>query len=458
MSNCRLLCILSLSRIGYAPVYSYVNIPHPIPSVRSTADLATSMLLKPMHMTNDENEEDDEMFLDEMTRSLFEGGIPTNPFAPGGLASSRRPSTGDLYNEEELMNVLNAHKSLGDARAEQDFPSGPSALEEIGASSSLHDLVMQTIDVVGNDMSSQSDLPLSVANNSWMDDATRETVSNIRAIATDIDGTLLTSRQTIHPRTRQAIRQAVTMSSSQIDGELQWFFPATGKSRKGAIDSLGIEIGSLVSQVPGVFLQGLYCVDSCGNVIYEQKLSKEATRACEKIVIEARVSAVAFDGDDLYSTKLTDPVIELHERYGEPMPQLIGSLTEHTMHKILVMDNDVEKLKALRPKLEELAQDCGACVTQALPTMLEWLPAGCSKARGVAELCKSMGIDPHKQLLAIGDAENDATMLEMAAIGVAVGNGCAAAKKAADFVLQETNDEGGAGCAMEVFCFDQSWQ
>ena len=41
-------------------------------------------------------------------------------------------------------------------------------------------------------------------------------------------------------------------------------------------------------------------------------------------------------------------------------------------------------------------------------------------------------------------------MLKMAAIGVAMGNGSGLAKDAADDVLEESNDKGAAGLAMEV--------
>jgi len=83
--------------------------------------------------------------------------------------------------------------------------------------------------------------------------------------------------------------------------------------------------------------------------------------------------------------------------------------------------------------------------------MLEYLPGGCSKAHGVKELCKHLGIDPTTQLLALGDAENDAEMLEMASIGVAMGNGCPMAKDSADYVMGITNSEGAAGAAIEKF-------
>ena len=65
--------------------------------------------------------------------------------------------------------------------------------------------------------------------------------------------------------------------------------------------------------------------------------------------------------------------------------------------------------------------------------------------------CQAFGIDPRNQLLAIGDAQNDIGMLEMASIGVAVNNAADVVKAAADYVVDESNDEGGAGVAMERF-------
>jgi hydroxymethylpyrimidine pyrophosphatase-like HAD family hydrolase len=87
--------------------------------------------------------------------------------------------------------------------------------------------------------------------------------------------------------------------------------------------------------------------------------------------------------------------------------------------------------------------------------MLELLPAGCSKANGVQRVCEALGINPAEELLALGDAENDLGMLQMACIGVAVGNACPLARDAADFIMKERHDEGGAGLAMNLFAFDE---
>lgn len=188
------------------------------------------------------------------------------------------------------------------------------------------------------------------------------------------------------------------------------------------------------------------------EVIFEKKLNKPAIRAAEKLVAKSQTSIIAYDGDNLYTTNLNELVRDLHITYGEPLSTEIPCIAEHGpgVHKILICDDDLDKLADVRKELEVLAKENGATVTQALPTMLELLPEGCSKALGVEKVCEALGINAPVDLLAMGDAENDVEMLKMAAVGVAVGNGCALAKTAADVVLEETSDQGGAGLAMEV--------
>ena len=99
-------------------------------------------------------------------------------------------------------------------------------------------------------------------------------LSGIIAIASDVDGTLLSSDQTLHPRTRDAVIRAVEVTTLPSH-RLRHFFLATGKSRIGALRSLGPRMKDILSKVPGVFLQGLYCVNAQGEVIYERKLPNE---------------------------------------------------------------------------------------------------------------------------------------------------------------------------------------
>jgi hydroxymethylpyrimidine pyrophosphatase-like HAD family hydrolase len=414
---------------------------------------------------------------------------PKNPFAQSMLEKQQAMKK-SLYSDEELMAVLNIHGEVSDetmplegaADKENDIlGDGGGGGGGDDTIPSLHDLVLNTIqsDASDSDTTTTSDDTVSSGvtptASIQIDSAMKDKIKNIRAIASDVDGTILTSQQTMHPRTRMAIKRAIKIASSKSanqhkgvdaddDGGLQYFFPATGKSRKGALDSLGIEIGGLIAKenVPGVYLQGLFCVDGSGNVVFEKKLNIDAIAATEDLVAEHGISVVAYDGDHLFTTQQTDIVVHLNEHYGEPLPQLlisennddIQSLSSYSksFHKLLLMDDDTEKIeKIVRPKLEELASKFDACVTQALPTMLELLPKGCSKANGVSKLCEALSIDVQKELLAIGDAENDAEMLKISCIGVAVGNATPIAKDVADIVLDETNEEGAAGVAIELF-------
>jgi Cof subfamily protein (haloacid dehalogenase superfamily) len=382
---------------------------------------------------------------DEILKALTKKYLGDNPTFPTRKTNNGLPSKSDLYDQEELGNLLELHKQLSLPKTQAKKEALPEDLIP-----SLHDMVLQAVkDADKEQASATSSIDISPTY-PWLTDDIRQKMTHITAIASDVDGTLLNSDYTMHPRTKSAITKAVESAFSPI-GKLQWFFPATGKTRWGALNSMGPEVAAIVSQCPGVFIQGLYCVYG-GKVIFEKKLSKAGIEAAEGLAAKFNASVVAYDGDDLYTTELTKDVVDLHERYGEPLSREIPSIAGHApgIHKILIMDYDLVKLAEIRPQLEALAKETGACVTQAIPSMLEFLPEGCSKALGVEKLCEVLGIDPATQLLALGDAENDVGMLEMAAIGVAVGNAGHLAKQAADIVLEETNDEGGAGLAMEV--------
>lgn len=60
-------------------------------------------------------------------------------------------------------------------------------------------------------------------------------------------------------------------------------------------------------------------------------------------------------------------------------------------------------------------------------------PRGCTKASGVARLAALLNV-PQQQILCIGDAQNDISMIRYAGVGVAVQNACAELKACADYI------------------------
>lgn len=83
-----------------------------------------------------------------------------------------------------------------------------------------------------------------------------------------------------------------------------------------------------------------------------------------------------------------------------------------------------------------------AIVTEGANLMI--LPAGVTKATGLAQALVDLGLSPHSAV-GIGDAENDHSLLESCELGVAVANAVDALKRHADLVLDETDGLGVAG-------------
>lgn len=73
--------------------------------------------------------------------------------------------------------------------------------------------------------------------------------------------------------------------------------------------------------------------------------------------------------------------------------------------------------------------------------VIEGLPKGVSKGRAVAWLAGERGV-PAAQVLAMGDNDNDVSMIRWAGIGVAVADGSVRSKAAADWIAPGQQDDG----------------
>ena len=78
------------------------------------------------------------------------------------------------------------------------------------------------------------------------------------------------------------------------------------------------------------------------------------------------------------------------------------------------------------------------------------MPKGVHKAAGLNQLVEHLGLSS-KNVMAMGDEENDLSMLKWAGLGVAMANGVAIAKETADVVTSRTNEESGVAEAVEKY-------
>lgn len=249
-------------------------------------------------------------------------------------------------------------------------------------------------------------------------------------IAIDQDGTLLSDDGSISERNVRAVKTAVSRNIQVII--------ATGKTRGSAVNvmaQLGIE-------TPGVFTQGLVICNADGSIRYEQTLDRETAVTIFAFCDENQLPYSAYCGMRIIAPHANTYADLLRDKYLEPFVEVVGPLAAlrdtHRINKIVISDE--ENNDSTRAQLEILVGH-QVTVTQAVPEYIEIIPTGASKGLGVKRLLTDLGYVP-SDLLAIGDGENDLEMLQMAGVGVAMGNAATAVKAIADYVTADNNHSG----------------
>lgn len=263
---------------------------------------------------------------------------------------------------------------------------------------------------------------------------------NIKLIVIDLDGTLLNSDHKLSDRNKTVIKKAI---DSGIKVAL-----ATGKTRKsaeGIIAELGIN-------TPGVFVQGLMLYNADGTVKSQTKLDPKVTRKVIQYSEQQGMDVVAYSGDRLL-VKANKPSVDKLAEFGEPKPvavgQLLNTLDNTIIHKLMVIADNERHLKKLQWQLNQQVGQSVSFTTAAMLTSIEVLPKGASKGNGVRALLRLLEVNA-ENVMAIGDAENDIEMLQLAGLGVAMGNASAKVKEAANQTVA-SNDDDGVAEAIERF-------
>eukprot|EP00252_Welwitschia_mirabilis_P009584 TRINITY_DN2223_c0_g1_i1.p1 TRINITY_DN2223_c0_g1~~TRINITY_DN2223_c0_g1_i1.p1 ORF type:complete len:607 (+),score=124.05 TRINITY_DN2223_c0_g1_i1:171-1991(+) len=257
----------------------------------------------------------------------------------------------------------------------------------------------------------------------------------------DMDGTLLNSQSRVTSRTAQALKEAIAQGVNVII--------ATGKARTAVIDAfkpmgLAGDDGVISHSLPGVFLQGLLVYGKQGIEIHRSDLDPLICNKAFQFSLENQIPLVGFS-EDRVVTLFNHPLIDkLHTVYLEPKAEVIPSLNDllasARIQKLLLIDSAEKIQEKWRPHWS-LATEDKAHVVQALPEMLEILPAGASKGVGVQKLLDHLGVNAD-EVMAIGDGENDVEMLQLVRWAVVMANGSEKAKNVADAMVTSNDDDG----------------
>jgi 2-C-methyl-D-erythritol 4-phosphate cytidylyltransferase len=253
-----------------------------------------------------------------------------------------------------------------------------------------------------------------------------------RLIAIDVDGTLLTSSHELRPRVRRAVRAA---RARRIHIAL-----ATGKLLR-SVDYLVV---ALDLDGPQITCNGTVIVDAHGGPpLVSWPLGPGAlVRTLAALRAADQALPIAwYTPDAIYTDSPPGPLDEVLAAYHEPPLVHVAALGDGlpTPAKLLVTGSP-ERLAAVRaavtPHVQGVVQ-----ISTTTPDFLEFFHPQASKGGGLRAVMERLGLEP-AQVLALGDGENDISLLEAAGYGVAVANAIPALRARAQRQTASNDDDG----------------
>ena len=269
----------------------------------------------------------------------------------------------------------------------------------------------------------------------------------IKLVAIDLDGTLLTEDRRLPQANIDAIHQAIQAGVQVVI--------CTGRTLPG--------VREIISQLPFdgedefLILQNGSVTHRLHNLeILEEikisRLAREVLLDFARVFDEEGAQLVAFDQENLVLISQHAPneiVLKDSEILGTPITRFTADefLAYESFNKAMVL-GEASILDSLKDRYPSDFLDFYSPV-RSQPVIGEFLVKGVSKASGLKALAERLGIDA-EHVMAIGDQLNDLEMLEWAGLGVAMGNAVTRIKEVSD-VVTSSNDEAGVAPAIQKY-------
>ncbi|NLM44552.1 MAG: HAD family phosphatase [Clostridiales bacterium] len=273
------------------------------------------------------------------------------------------------------------------------------------------------------------------------------TENNYKMVVMDMDYTLLNKNKGVSPGNKEALAEAAKKGVHLV--------VATGRIYSSArfyTRLLGLNTPIIASN--GAIIKE----DATNRIMFQSILLDEVALEMIRLCKEQGLYCHLYSQDTVY----TEKIINISQRYSEWNQKLNGgdrinievvSSLEKTVEnergkilKAVVVDNDKEKLAYIREKMIKTGK---VSVSQSLKDNLEVMNKGINKGNAVKILAQIYGIE-QDEIIAIGDNENDISMIEYAGLGIAMGNAVDELKEKADYITG-TYDEDGVAQALWKF-------
>lgn len=270
-------------------------------------------------------------------------------------------------------------------------------------------------------------------------------MNNYKLLALDMDGTVLNSQKKITPRTKAVINDLIRRGIYVVVG--------TGRNLAEFSDYRadfdGMNYGILMSggmiydffndkpiKIHALDEESIFKLIDFG---LEERAMIHLNTVRQSIAREVDIQDMEAFGMGVYQGMFD----RICDRYTDAKEFVRAHPGE------VVKVNLYHRDKYSRDKNFARISDLNLSISFAEAFNLEMSPANITKGSGLRELCDFLNIDL-ADTVAIGDAFNDREILQIAGVGVAMGNAKDEIKKLADFVTLD-NDNDGVAAAIEKF-------
>ena len=128
-----------------------------------------------------------------------------------------------------------------------------------------------------------------------------------------------------------------------------------------------------------------------------------------------------------------EAMIEFRKITGQPHLVCDYDQIDEPIAKVIFGHVDSAKIELIRDLLAAHPRAAEFDYIRSETTLFEILPHGVSKGGVLLKLAEVLGIDPARTV-AVGDYDNDVSMIRAAGVGIAVSNACDKAKAVADLI------------------------